>query len=280
MGDQLSILGIETENIYENAASAWVGPTTATQGQTVTLTSSPVGSSIPTTSGGATVNYIDGDTSITPLPQGFTYVPGSVHLLGGDATTEAATTATYCTAAGTGCTAQINTGNYKTTYPYIEEQLGTATADEAKGGALQTLPTLAASFVATGPAGTTANTYLTEFLVDTNVTDIIAVAVNFDGYPTVGATPYCSSSCSNGASEAAPPYAAPSPIDSVLILPSVTGTSTPNGLGWLAGNRDRYRVHRGQPGLLRLQPGLLVHGEEQHQHLRYCPGVDHRQRPR
>ncbi len=230
MGDQLSILGgVETENIYENAASAWVGPTTATQGQTVTLVSSPVGSSIPTTSGGATVTYIDGDTSITPVPQGFTYVPGSAKLSGGDATTEGATTAEYCTAAGTGCTAQINTGNYKTTYPYLEEQLGTATADEAKGGALQTLPTLSASFVATGPAGTAANTYLTEFLVDTEVNDILNVAVDFDGYPSTGATPYCSSSCSNGASTAPPPYAAPSPIDTVTILPSVTGTSTPNG---------------------------------------------------
>jgi titin len=230
MGDQLSILdGAEIENIYENAASAWVGPTTATQGQTVTLISSPVGSSIPTTSGGATVTYIDGDTSITPVPQGFTYVPGSAKLSGGDATTEGATTAEYCTAAGTGCTAQINTGNYKTTYPYLEEQLGTASADEAAGGALQTLPTLSASFVATGAAGTSANTYLTEFLVDTEVNDILNVAVDFDGYPTSGATPYCSSSCTYGASTAAPPYVAPSPIDTVTILPSVTGTSTPNG---------------------------------------------------
>ena len=33
-------------------------------------------------------------------------------------------TATYCTAAvATYCTAQINTGNYLTTYPYIETVL-------------------------------------------------------------------------------------------------------------------------------------------------------------
>ncbi|MGA2837772.1 MAG: fibronectin type III domain-containing protein [Acidimicrobiales bacterium] len=230
MGDQLSILGIETENIYENAASAHFGATTVAQGHTVTLTTAPVGSSIPTTSGGASVNYIDGDTSITPVPAGLTYVPGSLHLSGGDAKTSAsgAVTAEYCTAAGTGCTANM-TGNYKTTYPYIEEQLGTASADEATGGALQTLPGLTVSFTATGASGTAGNTYLTEFLVDTNVTDIIAVAVDFDGYPTSGATPYCSSNCSNGASTAAPPYVAPSPISTITITPSVTGTSTANG---------------------------------------------------
>lgn len=77
MGDQLSILGVETENIYENAASAHFGPKSAAQGSTITLSTAPVGSSIPTTSGGATVNYIDGDTTITPVPAGLTYVPGS-----------------------------------------------------------------------------------------------------------------------------------------------------------------------------------------------------------
>ena len=103
MGDQLSVV-IETENIFENAASAHFGPSTVAQGQTVTLETAPVGSNIPSTSGGATVNYIDGDTSITPVPAGMTYVPGSIKLSGGDATTSAsgAVTATYCTAAGTG----------------------------------------------------------------------------------------------------------------------------------------------------------------------------------
>ena len=230
MGDQLSVV-IETENIYENAASAHFGPTTAAQGQEITVSTAPVGANIPSTSGGATVNYIDGDTTITPVPAGLTYVPGSIKLSGGDATTSAsgAVTATYCTAAGTGCTAQINTGNYKTTYPYIEEQLGTASADEVKGGALQTLPGLTASFVATGTPGTAANTYLTEFLVDTNVTDLLTLSVDFDGWPTSGDLSYCSSSCQNGETTAAPPYVAPSPITSLTILPSVTGTSTPNG---------------------------------------------------
>ncbi len=229
MGDQLSVV-IETENIYEDAAAAHFGPTVAAQGQTVTLSTAPVGSSIPSTSGGATVNYIDGDTTITPVPAGLTYVPGSIHLTGGDAATSAsgAVTATYCTAAGTGCTAQM-TGNYKTTYPYLEEQLGTASADEAHGGSLQTLPGFTASFVASGASGKVANSYLTEFLVATNVTDIITTSVNFDGYPTSGDLAYCSSSCQNGETTAAPPYTAPSPISSLTITPSVTGTSAANG---------------------------------------------------
>ena len=84
---------------------------------------------------------------------------------------------------------------------------------------------LGSVLTASGAPGV-ANTYLTEFLVDTNVTDILNVAVDFDGYPTSGDLPYCSSSCQNGESTAAPPYAAPSPINSVTITPSVTATST------------------------------------------------------
>ena len=76
-------------------------------GVTVTLTEAPSGGAVPTTNSGATVNYIDGDTYIMPVPSGLTDVPGSVQLEGGDAPTSAsgATTSTYCTAAGPGCTA-------------------------------------------------------------------------------------------------------------------------------------------------------------------------------
>ncbi len=219
MGEQI-VEVIQTENIYEGDSQAHFGPTTAAQGQTVTLTESPTGGAVPTTSSGATVNYIDGDTYIMPIPTGLTYVPGSVGLSGGDAVTSAsgATTAKYCTAAGTGCTAQM-TGNYKTTYPYIEEQLGSATADEAKGGQLHTLPSITASFVASGPAGSVQNQLDTEYLVDTNVTDFLTLNVAFDGYPTAGQV----------AEPTLPPYVAPTPVASLTITPSVTGTSTSNG---------------------------------------------------
>ncbi len=219
MGEQIVEI-IETENIYEGDSQAHFGPTTAAQGQTVTLTEAPSGGAVPTTSSGATVNYIDGDTFIMPIPAGLTYVPGSVGLIGGDAVTSAAgaTTAKYCTATGTGCTAQM-TGNYKTTFPYIEEQLGTATADRANGGTLHTLPAITASFVASGPAGSVQNQLDTEYLVQTNVTDILNINVAFDGYPTAGQV----------AEPTLPPYVAPTPVASLTILPAVTGTSTSNG---------------------------------------------------
>jgi hypothetical protein len=211
---------IETENIYEGDSQAYFEPSTAAQGKTITLTAAPSGGAVPTTSSGATVNYIDGDTYIMPIPSGLTYVPGSVALIGGDAVTSAsgATTAKYCTASGTGCTAQM-TGNYKTTYPYLEEQLGSATADEAKGGQLHTLPAITAQFVASGASGSVQNQYDTEYLVDTNVTDILTINVAFDGYPSTGQV----------AEPTLPPYAAPTSVSAVTITPAVTGTSTANG---------------------------------------------------
>ncbi len=219
MAEQLSEIG-QTEDIYEGASQAHFGPTTAAQGSTVTLTAAPSGGAVPTTSSGATVNYIDGDTFIMQIPSGLTYVPGSVSLSGGDAVTSAAgaTTAKFCTATGTGCTAQM-TGNYKTTFPYLEEQLGTATANRATGGKLHTLPTITASFVATGPAGSVQNQLDTEYLVQTNITEIITLNIAFDGYPSAGTV----------VPPTVPPYAAPTPVASLTILPAVTGTSTSNG---------------------------------------------------
>ena len=85
------------------------------------MTVAPVGTSIPslqsTPVGNATVNYANGFTTVIPAPVGLTIVPGSLKVTGGDSMTEGVATAQYCTAAGTGCDAQINTGNYKTTYP-------------------------------------------------------------------------------------------------------------------------------------------------------------------
>ena len=47
------------------------------------------------------------------------------------------------------CTAQIDSGNYKTVYPYIETYLNTTIA----GGDNVTLPTVTAQFTATGSPG-------------------------------------------------------------------------------------------------------------------------------
>ena len=107
-------------------------------------------------------------------------------MTGGDTVTEGVATAEYCTAAGTGCDAQINTGNYKTTYPYIELEL--PSADHVNGGQNFTLPTVSAQFTATGSVGTVASETLSEFRLNTNVTVPIVGTqnVNFDAYPTVG----------------------------------------------------------------------------------------------
>ena len=123
MGEAVTVSGI-SEDIYEDTEIAAVQPATAQQGAPVTVTLAAVGSSVPslqsTPIGNATVNYADDFTTVFPAPAGLTLVPGSFKVTGGDTVTEGVATAEYCTAAGTGCDAQINTGNYKTTYPYIE----------------------------------------------------------------------------------------------------------------------------------------------------------------
>jgi hypothetical protein len=222
MGDPVTVEGT-TSNLYEMAESAHVEPATATKGSVITTITAPVGATIPSdeynsTLGHVPVKYADGFSSISPVPAGLTYVPGSIQVTGGDTISEGVATAKYCTAAGTGCDAQINTGNYKTVYPYIELELPSAT--EVTGGSLLSLPTVTAQFTATGAPGTVANQTLSEFKVTTEVTVLgfLNVAAAFDGYPTTGANP-----------NVTPPYSPPNVLGSTTILPSVTGVSTPNG---------------------------------------------------
>ena len=100
-----------------------------------------------------------------PVPTGFTYVPGSISVTGGDATTSGKFAATYCTAPVAGsCTAQIDSGNYKTVYPYIETYLNTTVS----GGANVTLPTVSAQFTASGAPGTVVPVLYTEFVLQTD----------------------------------------------------------------------------------------------------------------
>ena len=154
MGDEVSVSGI-SEDIYEDTEVAAVQPATAQQGSPVTVILAPVGSSVPslqsTPVGNTTVNYADGFATVLPAPAGLTYVPGSIKVTGGDSITEGVATAEYCTAAGTGCDATINSGNYKTTYPYIELEL--PSSDHVNGGLNFTLPTVTAQFTATGASG-------------------------------------------------------------------------------------------------------------------------------
>ena len=74
-----------TEDIYEGMGIAAVEPATVHQGATFTLTNCRGGSTLPASDSGFTVNYADLFAAITPVPAGLTYVPGSIHLEGGDA---------------------------------------------------------------------------------------------------------------------------------------------------------------------------------------------------
>ena len=105
------------------------------------------------------------------MPKGFTYVPGSINVTGGDATTSGNFAATYCTApVADACTAQIDSGNYKTIYPYIETYLNPSTT--IAGGDNVTLPTVTAQFTATGAVGTVVPVDLTEFVLHTDGADV------------------------------------------------------------------------------------------------------------
>ena len=213
MGDELKVLGFVTEDIYEGVGIASVEPATVHQGSTFTLTNAGVSSSLPSSDDGFTVNYGDEFAAITPVPAGLTYVPGSIHLEGGDAVTSGQATATYCTATGTGCDA-LQTGNYKTGYPYIETELPSAI--HVAGGQTVTMPTVTAQFTATGAVGTVEPVDLTEFKVNTNVST--AGNVTFDGYPT---------NSSNGSGT--PPYLAPTPLSTTTITPATTPPAITSG---------------------------------------------------
>ena len=228
MGDELKVLGFVTEDIYETVDIASVEPATVAQGSTFTISNAPVATSLPSSDSGFTVNYADTFAAIVPVPAGLTYVPGSIKVEGGDANTAGQATGTYCTAAGTGCDAQINTGNYKTTYPYIEVELPSSI--HISGGANVSMPTVVAKFTASGSAGTVEPVDLTEFKVDTNVST--AGDVNFDGYPTTG-------------SSGTPPYAAPTPLSTTTIVngvaPAITSGSSAT---FTAGSAGSFGVTR------------------------------------
>ena len=197
-------------------------PSTVVQGSTVSMSSAPVATAVPSSDDGITVNYAEQFSAIIPVPKGLTYVPGSIGVTGGDATSSGNYKATYCTApVANACTAQIDTGNYKTIYPYIETFLNTSTT--IAGGQNVTLPTVTAQFTATGTVNTVAPIDLTEFVLTTNVQ--IVGAVTFDAYPSCA-------SCANGDN---PNYAAPTPLASTTItsgaanVVAVTGISPATG---------------------------------------------------
>ena len=205
-----------TVPISENIGFAVVAPTTASQGSTISLVTAPAATFVPASYTGsgitADVLSVSGFTSIIPVPTGLTYVPGSLVQTGGDANTSGKATATYCTAASASCTAQM-TGNYKSTFPYIELALPASVV--IPGGNNIGMPTVSAQFTASGTVGTVASEKLTEFAVSTSIS-VPSLSLNFtevfDGYPTVNTT-----------SPANPPtYLAPIALSSTTITAAKT----------------------------------------------------------
>ena len=116
----------------------------------------------------------------------------------------------------------IDSGNYKTTYPYLQTYLNPNTT--VTGGDNVTMPTISAQFTATGSAGTVVPADLTEFVLNTDVS--IVGEVTFDGYPTCA-------SCGSGSN--APTYSAPVPQATTTITPAPTVTGVDPNTGTPAG---------------------------------------------
>ena len=130
MGENVNAPIAGVTPVVANFAVAVVGPTSAPQGSTVTISDAPVPTAVPTSLDGglATVNNASGFATMIPIPTGLSYVAGSITTTGGDATTAGELTAVVCTTAShpSPCSAQM-TGNYKTTFPYIEAVLNPST---------------------------------------------------------------------------------------------------------------------------------------------------------
>lgn len=212
-GDQ-----VDGQNVTEEIETAVSVPSTVLHGSTLSMSVAPAASSIPASEDGLTVQDAGQFSVILPVPSGLTYVPGSVNATGGDAITSGHVAATYCTAAVSDeCSAHINSGNYKTTYPYLETFLNPSTT--VPGGDNVTMPTLTAEFTASGAPGTVVPVDLTEFVVTTTVQAV--GTVTFDGYPSC-------SSCGSGNNVT---YAAPVPQATTTITPppTVTGVAPDSG---------------------------------------------------
>ncbi len=228
VGELVSI-SITSETIYESPASANTTSQYTAKGNTFTFSQTPTTTLIPfenySSLGTITINYANGFASIEPVPAGMSFVPGSIQQFGGDGVTGGgATTVKYCTAAGTGCDATMS-GNYKTTYPYLEEEFSGV---HIIGGAMVTLPGFSAQFTATGNPGATPENTLTELRVTTNaqVPIIGATNVAFDGYPTSCAYYTANGNTSGCPTSGTPAYVAPTGTPFTTIIPSVTGLDT------------------------------------------------------
>ena len=259
MGDQLSAPGGLLVSVVIDTGAGVSAPTTANSGSTITTETAPTMALIPASQSGFVVLGAGAYQAITPVPVGLTLVPGSLHVTGGDPSSTGKYIVTLCTAAmgyiAGECTAQ-NTGNYKTTPPYIETALDPATL--IPGGTQLTLPSVTAQWTVTASAGATVNSYETEFAVSTLVKNI--GATNLDAYPSDLA-----SYNNQGIGAPAPTYTAPSPRYSINVTSG--GTFPPtftsgNSATFTAGTAGSFDVTAsGNPApTFSVPPGSLPTG--------------------
>lgn len=211
VGNQIVASGLHV-SVVVDTGSAIVVPTSAAPNSIFTSVTAAPMANLPSTNSGFVVNSVGGYQAITPVPTGVTLVPGSLSVSGGDAASSGKYIASLCTAAmgfvAGECTAQ-STGNFHLSYPYIETSLNAATT--IAGGTQLTLPTVTAQWQVTASAGSTINSYETEFVVVTNVAPPIGTTT-LDAYPSDLA-----SFNNQGLGAPVPNYAAPSPRWSVPI---------------------------------------------------------------
>jgi len=239
MGQQLSALGGAVKvSVVIDTGSGIVAPASAASGSTFTTVTAPPMALIPATNSGFTVTSAGLYQAMTPVPAGVSLVPGSLHVSGGDAASSGKYSVNLCTAAmgyvAGECTAQM-TGNYKTTYPYIQTSLNVGTT--IPGGAQLTLPTVTADWLVTGSSGTIDSTE-TEFATSTNVVTIGSLLL--DAYPSDLA-----SYNNQGQNAPVPNYAAPDPRWSVAITgggPTAPVITSANAATFTAGTAGTFTV--------------------------------------
>ena len=201
MGDFVVIQGV-----VQDIAQAVTLPATALPGSTVTMTDAPAATTLPSQQSGISISSVGQFSGIFPVPAGFTYVPGSLTVTGGDAVSSGNYTAAYCTAPlANACTANMSSANYKTTYPYIETFLNPNV--HPAGGSSISLPTVSAQFTVSGSVGTPISLSMSEYVSAITVAGL--GAITFDGYPTCD-------SC-DPSSTAPPAYATPVRLATTVI---------------------------------------------------------------
>lgn len=217
---------------YNDIAYGALAPASKGQGSGFTYSFAPTAITLPSTltfSGHvATLNYLDGLNFIVPVPPNSTYVSGSARVEGGDAATTGHATVTLCNSIGgtNTCTATPSSSSFptQTTTPYLELQLSSSV--HIPGGSQVTVPSFVAQFKASGAAGSTIQSQVTEFDAGGNVT-ITGIVTNYNTtlsmYPT---TPSFSGS-------GVPPFyvypLSDTSITQPLLPPAVTGITPPSG---------------------------------------------------